>query len=82
MTNKTLGAGAVVAALAFVLVATDARAIVDTCVSYAKAKTALYTRAPSRQVLERFADDECAHHGLTTVLGPQPPLPPRAGAAR
>ena len=99
-----------------------------------KAKTALYTRAPSRLVMERFADDadgnlvrlklgqaqglwyfanlgglpiivegqmigaigvggtpangplpaddECAHHGMTTVLGPQPPLPPRAGAAQ
>ena len=23
------------------------------------------------------SDEECAHHGLTTVLGPQPPLPAR-----
>jgi glc operon protein GlcG len=94
-----------------------------------KAKTALYTRAPTREVMARFADDaignayrlelgqsrglfyfanagglpiivdgqligaigiggmpangpnssdeECAHHGLTEVLGPQPPLPAR-----
>jgi uncharacterized protein GlcG (DUF336 family) len=94
-----------------------------------KAKTALYTRAPTREVLARFSDniignmyrlelgqsrglfyfanlgglpiivdgqligaigvggmpangpnssdEELAHHALTQVLGPQPPLPPR-----
>lgn len=99
-----------------------------------KAKTALYTRAPSREVMDRFDDDalgnlyrlnlgkeqglwyfpnlgglpiivdgqligaigvggmppngplpsdeECAHQALTKVLGPQPPIPPRQGAAR
>jgi glc operon protein GlcG len=107
----------------------DGQTLVNQHTGLMKAKTALYTRAPTREVLERFRDDvignmyrlelgqsrglfyfanlgglpiivdgqiigaigvggmpangpnssdeELAHHALTQVLGPQPPLPPR-----
>jgi glc operon protein GlcG len=107
----------------------DGQTLVNQHTGLMKAKTSLYTRAPSREVLERFRDDvignmyrlelgqsrglfyfanlgglpiivdgqiigaigvggmpangpnssdeELAHHALTQVLGPQPPLPPR-----